>query len=618
MSNVQCAHSSTFFVGLIMIDKLMKTNVAVGAILPTRLVTRLFLLCLWCSSISLAVDLPENLVVVQDQDQLDTLRSNSDVSVVLDVKSAFGKLFLENCVGQNEDATILLTDTPYVLIGNYLIGVGGLDMQNFQRVTEIETSSILGIKQGVIGKYSFSSTSMLRELLVAIQEGQAVGNLGDTKDVLVVWSKKSLDKLMRRNSVWRTARNLGYVTAVLFMGGLWYKLAHAAHTHRLPYTSTTPVQASTLGRWCAYVKGASPSARTHEDLVRSLQHADVFWPQGVLQLSQQEWVNYCTQALVGRYKEVLVNKMVAGEGERRQCSICLSTKPVSGGNLFQCSSCGGGALFSCNECLYDRLANNGLYCNNTLSCDNLLPYEVVRRACDGGIFNVKVENLSPEIRNNMQLSNQKVDEWLRIPDAVASRYLNQLVSKVAKTQPNLKELTCTQKACKFQALIERDTTLEGIPCYFHPEVRICVKCNANYPVGSRHRCRSKAIFESLEERRAADSMPCPHCGVETHRTGQCMHMTCSNCRHHWCWYCVWHYYGEEGTEAEAKRRAYATTNDYQNQHLDVYHDRHAFFFNTGERSHYGSHPYIKHCNLGNDCICKCAENTNPFLPAEEI
>ncbi len=201
----------------------------------------------------------------------------SIVSVVLDVKSTFGKLFLEECIGKNEDATILLTDTPHVLIGNYLIGVGGLDVQNFQRVAEIETSSTLGIKQGVIGKYSFSSTSMLRELLVAIQEGQAAGNLGDTKDVLVVWSKRSLDKLIRRNSVWHTVRNLGYVTVMLFVGGLWYKLVHTAHMRRQQYANTMPSQS--LVPYSSHAQAAHTRRPQHasgifsQSLVPSSSHA---------------------------------------------------------------------------------------------------------------------------------------------------------------------------------------------------------------------------------------------------------------------------------------------------------------------------------------------------------
>jgi len=50
--------------------------------------------------------------------------------------------------------------------------------------------------------------------------------------------------------------------------------------------------------------------------------------------------------------------------------------------------------------------------------------------------------------------------------------------------------------------------------------------------------RDKAGYIVLKDGDSITRMRfCPGCNTPTERSGACFHMTCANCRNHWCWCC---------------------------------------------------------------------------------
>jgi hypothetical protein len=275
------------------------------------------------------------------------------------------------------------------------------------------------------------------------------------------------------------------------------------------------------------------------------------------------------------------------------CSACLEESTEEEGVALACVCNNNTPVFYCNTCLYRNIAQRSTECMNMNSCNKLLPYPIILDASEGGFFNLWLVRVQ---RGGSSAAEGYVEEALRASDEVVTRYLNQLVALVSnKSDGDFKMATCTHEGCVFQALVEQDHAAP-VPCYFHADNRICVQCSHNHNHTTSHQCRTNQIFESAAERREARSMPCPNpaCKVETQRTEGCMHMTCTRCDHHWCWYCVWHFFGEPEEEHGDKIRAYATRLEYTQGHMEPLHGG-AFFLNGDQ--------YTRYCSTPN-CPCK--------------
>lgn len=351
--------------------------------------------------------------------------------------------------------------------------------------------------------------------------------------------------------------------------------------------------------------GAISAPPPVSSLVAECNYSETFWPRGT-RLSSTEWTNHCTQFLSSR--EVNDNLFVtrAEESSRDTCAVCLDDDRP-GLNL----ACGCNStlptMFYCYSCLSDNVANGSTDCRNTNECNKLLPYPIILRASTKR-FGDAIEE------RGVELADDDVDRAIQASREVFNRYLSQLVARVSVLSgSNFKIVSCTRENCVFQALVERDRALP-VPCYFHIDNHICVRCSGNYSYMTDHRCRLNEVFKNAEERREVHSIRCPNpdCGVETQRNAGCMHMTCPQCHHHWCWYCAWHFFDAPEGEHGDKRASYATEDLYRNGHLQRFHDGQLIFF-ANDNFRTGSHPYLRHCNKDSGCPCKASFGfDNPF------
>lgn len=400
-----------------------------------------------------------------------------------------------------------------------------------------------------------------------------------------------------------------------FKSLLWVVLLHSA----LGACKGGAFRPHTPSRPHIPVSGPVAPATSARDLVSELEYSHTFWPltEG---LSKDGWLDHCTQMLMIGNDDLLVQEGDTGTNPVT-CVACDEEKAAHEYESLCCQCKDNLPWYYCNTCLYTDMERNTVACKNSNACNKLLPYSVVRRACEGGAFQAWLADLDQPAQTRLTVDDPEIQGALSARDRVASRYLDQLMTRVSGARNNaFKPVNCTRKDCIFQALVEQNTRLPAVPCYFHAQNRICVQCNENYGADTRHQCREAPIFNSLAERRAANSFPCPNpdCRVETERNGACMHMTCTQCDHHWCWYCVWHFHGAEG--AEDRVVAYPDYSAYERQHLSTFHLGHYGYFGIQIPTtvftfppNQHLHPYTRHCRLDEDCVCKNAnEEVNPF------
>jgi hypothetical protein len=552
----------------------------------------------------LAASYAPRLIFLQSEESLHRDRGDDEVRYVIDVKSKFGQSILKRILLADAFVSIDLLDEPFLWIGTRLMRASGSSWKFPSKQGSME--DVLSIAKGVAGEYGFNSSAALKQMLDAVERGRKSGSIDASRDIFIVLSPQSLKRLnmgvCRRfgDRTWKASVDLMCQPQRMFM-----------------------ILASTvmLGTGVKYYWNRSDTNSTSSicsSPLEQLTYADVFWPRQKL-LTKTEWIDYCTQRLALDHEELFVRE-AEPENDRVACMGCMEEKDGRDGISLHCRLCNEGEpLFYCHSCLYTHIQDHDISCKNNLNCNQLLPYQVVQDACEGGIFQVSLENLNEQQREALWADSPEVQKGLRARDAVATRYLNQLVGQIAARSRAFTIVTCTHEGCVFQALVERDTELAAVPCYFHPNERICVQCNTNYPVDARHQCRRRedVAFVNLAERRAANSFPCPNCSVEVQRSAACMHMTCGECGHHWCWYCVWHFFGEEGENNADKRQAYETQAQYTREHLSRFHGQLSFFHRNADHlsdMDDNTHPYIQYCHLGQDCICRSTDN-NPFNAA---
>jgi hypothetical protein len=326
------------------------------------------------------------------------------------------------------------------------------------------------------------------------------------------------------------------------------------------------------------------------DFPKNCKYSNTFWPGPIL--GKDGWTDSCIQNIA---KDLRGDKFV--DIRLRESSQCIVCGVQSKKCIETRCTCKGEGLRYCTSCFFSQMATSDLLCINTSGCKKLLPYGIVKQGAEGEILegvlaDIREHQASREV-DNLTVNNE-VDRALQLSDSTRKRYLGKLLEalreKDAHTENSFNIVSCSEKDCPFQALVERGHA--PIRCYFHPEKRICVRCSKNWVLG--HQCDRDKAFSSIEERREAAVFPCPKCKVPTERNGGCMHMTCSKCRYHWCWYCVYHFYGSESGSDKEKTEAYPNLREYNENHGVRWHM--SSFIESGR--------YLEYCNLGPNCACK--------------
>ncbi len=242
---------------------------------------------------------------------------------------------------------------------------------------------------------------------------------------------------------------------------------------------------------------------------------------------------------------------------------------------------------------FDHMRNaDDLSCPNAATCNRLLPYELVEKGIEKVFESAWDEVLESGHTSLFLRERHAIEDAIESGDRVRRLYLNRGIDLLHDHDPSLKVVTCPEDECPFQALVQ--ATHASVPCYFHPQTHICVQCTRQW--SSDHQCPDEDAFNSPEQCREVRSFPCPQCATPTQRDHGCMHMTCSRCNHHWCWYCVFHFYGLP--EHQEKTQAYANYTDYTAQHGRTWHGGDFGL----DRVLGGS--YTRHCNLGVGCPCR--------------
>ncbi|ETV85027.1 hypothetical protein, variant 1 [Aphanomyces astaci] len=96
---------------------------------------------------------------------------------------------------------------------------------------------------------------------------------------------------------------------------------------------------------------------------------------------------------------------------------------------------------------------------------------------------------------------------------------------------------CPSASC--DAMVDCNPKIATFQCSFC-KTKGCFKCgNLSHPFRTCHQAMD-AQYRDWEARQRRTSNPvkaCPSCGVRIWKLDGCAHMTCSKCRHEWCWVC---------------------------------------------------------------------------------
>ncbi|KAG2382024.1 hypothetical protein C9374_005816 [Naegleria lovaniensis] len=203
-------------------------------------------------------------------------------------------------------------------------------------------------------------------------------------------------------------------------------------------------------------------------------------------------------------------------GKEYECSVCFDTYDGSNMLAMACKH------YFCQDCWRQHLItaiNNGNACL-TASC--------LERGCTNLIIEALVKELVP-------------------PDSykIYSKYL---VRSFVEDNPRIK--WCPTPNCG-RAVFCPETTVDAVQCG-HCNQKFCFKCSceAHVPASCAHLKAWKKKEQDESETATwltANTKDCPKCNRSIEKNGGCNHMTCSQCKHEFCWVCMddWTSHGSE-------------------------------------------------------------------------
>jgi hypothetical protein len=96
---------------------------------------------------------------------------------------------------------------------------------------------------------------------------------------------------------------------------------------------------------------------------------------------------------------------------------------------------------------------------------------------------------------------------------------------------------CYRPECKHLNLYRKDLCNKNVRCSSCNIAEMCVKCGNTSHGGDCEGLEDDATKEWLQKNTA----PCPKCNVDIEKNGGCNHMTCRECKIHFCWLCMEQY-----------------------------------------------------------------------------
>lgn len=192
----------------------------------------------------------------------------------------------------------------------------------------------------------------------------------------------------------------------------------------------------------------------------------------------------------------------------------------------------------CQDCIYDQFDND------------LKNNQRIIKCCAKGCKEEIKANIIQKILNNLieEANKQKKEEYKEQLEKYNNCLEERQLEKKINKDPNLRR--CDYPNCKGYFSINK--------CwFFFTKTPICNKnkkhihCKKCFRKKHKDECilefdeiikrnreiREKKNNNKLQQWDSEGFKPCPKCLVITEKTSGCNHMTCSYCKHQWCWRC---------------------------------------------------------------------------------
>ncbi|KAL4460816.1 hypothetical protein ABPG74_016288 [Tetrahymena malaccensis] len=187
-------------------------------------------------------------------------------------------------------------------------------------------------------------------------------------------------------------------------------------------------------------------------------------------------------------------------------------------------------LKTCDICCNEKLENQ-FYIRQSCSHE-------ICKGCIVEYLNFKIDNSQVEqikcFNSNCKeyISSQEVESILKGFDAKIQKYHRILKRNQILKNPNNK--FCTKPDCEGYITLDSSSSQPFQLCNIC-ETEICVKCFSQWhPRVSCSQNMEKHIQKYIEKNVV---QLCPKCKIKIEKMTGCNHITCSFCKHEWCWLC---------------------------------------------------------------------------------
>eukprot|EP00696_Hemimastix_kukwesjijk_P014430 gnl/Hemi2/28431_TR9405_c0_g1_i1.p1 gnl/Hemi2/28431_TR9405_c0_g1~~gnl/Hemi2/28431_TR9405_c0_g1_i1.p1 ORF type:complete len:580 (+),score=84.71 gnl/Hemi2/28431_TR9405_c0_g1_i1:82-1821(+) len=200
--------------------------------------------------------------------------------------------------------------------------------------------------------------------------------------------------------------------------------------------------------------------------------------------------------------------LAAAAAEEFECTICLCS--CSSRDKFTLTEC---AHSFCQNCFHAYLRTKicdsqvrGLACP-TEKCTHKITHAEVQRSVDAALF-AKYEEflLAAALRDDPNC------RWCPRPGC----------SNAIIGDPSRPLMVCTNQSCNFAFCFRcREEWHSDFTCEQYQQWKL-------------ENSEAESRYQAWAER---NTRPCPRCQVKIQKNGGCNHMTCTQCRHEFCWLC---------------------------------------------------------------------------------
>ena len=221
------------------------------------------------------------------------------------------------------------------------------------------------------------------------------------------------------------------------------------------------------------------------------------------------------------------------EEGNEECPVCWNE--IKEGEKIIVLPCG---HFFCKDCCYERIVDQiktnieKIYC---MTCSN--PDSKIKKG-DWGFFTKAqcLKILKENGKENSEVLKQSYEIWEKRAEINSS-------NGTIKACPYKFSLGEGEGVVDCTGILRKDENNQYSKCNICG-YEFCFKCLRNRDEHENMKCeeylkkmkkKDEEIF--LKAYGENNIKKCPHCGLHTHKTEGCNHMTCANCKKEWCWLC---------------------------------------------------------------------------------